>query len=66
MIARNYSIKKWPTSNERVGSREDVTSSNQDFIQTLTNFSGVPRGLASAGGALNWLKPQPPGTAGID
>lgn len=30
-IARQHSIKKWPSSKERVGSREDVTSSNQDI-----------------------------------
>ena len=27
----HYSIQKWPSSKERVGSREDVTSSNQDI-----------------------------------
>ena len=30
-IACHYSIKKWPSSKERVGSREDVMSSNQDI-----------------------------------
>ena len=32
-IARHYSIQKWSSSKERVGSREDVTSSNQTTQQ---------------------------------
>ena len=34
-IARQYSIQKWSSSKERVGSREDVTSSNQTTQQLL-------------------------------
>ena len=32
-IARHYSIQKWSNSNERVGSREAVTLSNQTTQQ---------------------------------
>ena len=32
-IARHYLIKKWPSSKERVGSREDVMSSNHTMQQ---------------------------------
>ena len=32
-IAHHYSIQKWASSKERVGSREDATSSNQTTQQ---------------------------------
>lgn len=38
MVARHYSIQKWPSSKPRVGSREDVTSSNQDITTNVATF----------------------------
>ena len=43
-IIRHYSIQKWPSSKESVGSRKDVTSSNQDIktnVATLVSRRGV-------------------------
>ena len=37
MIARHYSVQRWPSSKERVGSREDVMSSNQ----TMQRLDGI-------------------------
>ena len=45
-IARHYSIQKWLSSKERIGSREDVTSSNRDIKTNVATLvcRGVVRG----------------------
>ena len=43
-IARHYSIQTWPSSKERVGSKDHLTSSNQDIktnVATLVWRRGV-------------------------
>ena len=38
-ITRHNSIQKWPSSKERLGLREDVTSSNQDIKTNVNKYT---------------------------